>query len=259
LISGTIKIKSDVKETQTDLIEWNNYLSQINSLNKKSKKQESPPASSQIDEVIYLGNKRPVDESNTDASGHDSLTCKSNIKKSRILIGKNVKKIPELSCSTLERQLGIIISDASNYLKEQEEKEKQQNLELNANNNHGNNNCNSDVNCSKFTETYFATPTRLTDLSVQPINQGQSIIVDCSKFNSPSKIMTQHIGTQIPILNGIPILYNNTSTKVLTTAAANTVIPIESLNQILQSQDIMNGKIKIDRMIRPQVINPSPS
>jgi len=45
-------------------------------------------------------------------------------KKRKILIGRNVEKIPGLSVSDLERQLNTIICDATNHLKQQEEIEK---------------------------------------------------------------------------------------------------------------------------------------
>lgn len=45
-------------------------------------------------------------------------------KRRKLLIGKNVQKIPELSVSSLERQLVSIISDATDHLKQQEELEK---------------------------------------------------------------------------------------------------------------------------------------
>jgi len=224
--------------------------------NKKSKKngqqQQEIASLMETNDVICLGNKRPAQTQQNFDNSDVNLVDESNKKKPRILIGRNVEKVPELSCSTLERQLGIIITDASNFLKEQEEKEKQ-NLENNTNNN---SNVNNDINNSnivsanKFAESYFATPTRLSDFTIQSVNQSQSILVDCAKFNSPSKLISQQITSQIPILNGIPILYNNTNTQILTSAA--TAIPIRPLNQVIESHDIVNGKIKIDRIIRPQ-------
>ncbi len=162
MILGTIKVNSDIKETQTDIIDWNNYLSQISSLNnKKSKKngqqQQEIASLMETNDVICLGNKRPAQTQQNFDNSDVNLVDESNKKKPRILIGRNVEKVPELSCSTLERQLGIIITDASNFLKEQEEKEKQ-NLEINTNNN---SNVNADINNSnivstnKFAESYF--------------------------------------------------------------------------------------------------------
>ena len=66
------------------------------------------------DEIIFIGKSQiqPVERDQAN-------------KKPRLLIGKNVAKVPELSVSTLERQLDSIITDAANHLKEQEEKESQ--------------------------------------------------------------------------------------------------------------------------------------
>lgn len=50
----------------------------------------------------------------------------NNAKKPRLLIGKNAEKVPELSYSTLERQLGTIITDASLLMAQQEAQENQQ-------------------------------------------------------------------------------------------------------------------------------------
>lgn len=60
---------------------------------------------------------------NEDSESLSKIKISCSPQKNRLLIGKNVEKIPELSVSTLERQLGSIISDASNYLKQQEEQE----------------------------------------------------------------------------------------------------------------------------------------
>ena len=66
------------------------------------------------DEIIFIG-KSQIQPLEGDQAN----------KKPRLLIGKNVAKVPELSVSTLERQLDSIITDAANHLKEQEEKESQ--------------------------------------------------------------------------------------------------------------------------------------
>lgn len=59
---------------------------------------------------------------------HDNqkkIADQNKSKKPRLLIGKNVEKQPELSVSSLHRQLGSIITDASNLIAQQEEQENQ--------------------------------------------------------------------------------------------------------------------------------------
>lgn len=79
---------------------------EINSINN-----ESTISSDNNDDVIFISNNKikPIDQDQAN--------------KPRLLIGKNTEKIPELSISTLGRQLDSIVSDASNLIKQQEEQE----------------------------------------------------------------------------------------------------------------------------------------
>lgn len=66
----------------------------------------------------------------SDRSNNEPQLGNNNAKKPRLLIGKNAEKVPELSYSTLERQLGTIITDASLLMAQQEEQENQEKQQL---------------------------------------------------------------------------------------------------------------------------------
>jgi hypothetical protein len=73
---------------------------------------------------IRLDIKPDIIQLSSDESDSGEIIPDHPGKKRKLLIGKNVQKIPELSVSTLERQLNSIISDATNHIKQQEDQEK---------------------------------------------------------------------------------------------------------------------------------------
>ena len=73
---------------------------------------------------IRLDVKPEIIQLSSDDDSDAEMSSSENNKKRKILIGKNVEKVPELSVSNLERQLNSIVSDATNHLKQQEENEK---------------------------------------------------------------------------------------------------------------------------------------
>ncbi len=67
--------------------------------------------------IIFLSKKKNNEIQIID----NNSECSSSPKKRRLLIGKNVEKLPELSVSTLERQLTSIINDASTLIQQDQE------------------------------------------------------------------------------------------------------------------------------------------
>ncbi len=81
---------------------------------------------------IRLDVKPEIIQLSSDDDSDFEMSSLEDSSKRKILIGKNVEKVPELSVSNLERQLVSIVSDATNLLKQHEETEKkiQQQLEI---------------------------------------------------------------------------------------------------------------------------------
>jgi len=70
--------------------------------------------------IVFLSKKKNNEMQIID----NNSECSSSPKKRRLLIGKNVEKLPELSVSTLERQLTSIINDASTLIQQDQEIER---------------------------------------------------------------------------------------------------------------------------------------
>ena len=116
-------------------------------------------------------------------------------KKTRLLIGKNIEKCTELSYSTLERQLGTIITDASILIAQQEEQENQEKLDSLFN---------QLVNDSGPNPVACSTQTPAEKLSAPSQNPPVSVLANTTNFVQPhisqqqqQQQQTQHQNQQV--------------------------------------------------------------